>query len=56
MDHTMLFYVAIAVFSLMIMGLALTFWEFARGAPLKQAQASLHEQGGIRSPEARQRM
>ncbi len=40
MDPVMLFYVAIVVFSLMIMGLVLTFWEFTRGAPHRQAQAT----------------
>lgn len=55
MDQTMLLYVAIVVFSLMIIGLALTFWEFTRGAPHRQAQASRNEQDRFRSPEARQR-
>lgn len=49
MDQTMLFYTAIVVFSLMSMGLALTVWEFNRGAPHKQAQASEHEQGQTRT-------
>ena len=40
MDQTMLFYIAIVVFSLMVMGLALTFWEFSRGMPQRQAQAT----------------
>lgn len=56
MDQAVLFYVAIVVFSLMIMGLALTFWEFTRGAPHRQAQASRNEQDRFRSPESWQRM
>ena len=40
MDQTILFYIAIIVFSLMAMGLALTFWEFSRGAPDRQARAA----------------
>jgi hypothetical protein len=48
MDQTMLFYTAIAVFSLMSMGLALTVWEFSRGAPHKQSQAAGNDQGKTR--------
>ncbi len=56
MDQTMLFYIAIVVFSLMIVGLALTIWEFSRGAPQRQAQPSRNEQDRSRPLHTPQRM
>jgi hypothetical protein len=56
MDQTMLFYTAIVVFSLMIVGLALTMWEFSRGAPHKQAQASGSEHESLRPIHSAQKL
>lgn len=46
MDQTLIFYCAIFVFTLMITGLALTIWEFSRGAPKEQAR--LREERPVR--------
>lgn len=41
MNETLLLYTAIFVFTLMVVGLALTIWEFSRGAPKRQSIESL---------------
>ena len=49
MDQTMLLYVAVAVFSLMVIGLGLTIWEFSRGSPHKQVESYRSDQNEIPS-------
>ena len=46
MTNTMLFYVSIFVFLMMIIGLALTIWEFKNGEPSRQ-----HSQSGAKSKQ-----
>ena len=38
MDQTLILYTAIGVFTLMVIGLGLTIWEFSRGNPNEQAR------------------
>ena len=49
MDQSMILYVAVAVFSLMIVGIALTIWEFSRGEPHQQGESSRREQDSQQS-------
>ena len=55
MDQSMILYVAIGVFSLMIVGLALTVWEFSSGEPHEQAETFRREQDSDRSQHSAQR-
>ena len=56
MDQTLLLYTSIFVFTLMIIGLGLTVWEFSRGSPHRQATASQRRPNGLRPVHATQRM
>jgi hypothetical protein len=55
MDQSMILYVAIAVFSLMVVGLAMTIWEFSRGEPHQQAETAQREQDSRHSGHGTQR-
>lgn len=56
MDQTVLFYMGIFVFSLMITGLALTTWEFSRGEPHRQTRDARKAPVTTRPAESAQRM
>jgi hypothetical protein len=56
MDHSLLLYTAIFVFTLMAVGLSLTVWEFSRGAPRDQAKTTQDRPYRVRVAHAAQRM
>ena len=54
MDQTLILYTAIGVFTLMVIGLGLTIWEFSRGNPKEQSRLQDERLVRVRSSESSQ--